>query len=130
MVFERTEHEPEEYDPEAELTDPESDSLTIPEVSTDETDVPPELLKTFWAIVLVVNAAVLAVSLGVLFLLFEADVATGGPLLGGGVVLFGFAVYRYRSFRRSADATDGDDGASETEADDAGDPVDRSNRPD
>lgn len=102
MVFERTEHEPEEYDPEAELRDPESDSLTIPEVTTAETDVPPEVLKAFWVVVLLVNGAVLALSLGALVLVFEGDVTRGGALLAVGIMLFGSATYRYRRYRRDA----------------------------
>ncbi|APX00135.1 hypothetical protein CHINAEXTREME_17590 [Halobiforma lacisalsi AJ5] len=122
MGFDRSERdhepdEPEEYDPEAEFRDPDSDSLTIPdidaepsdesnehigppipEVSTDEMDVPPELAKTFWAVVLVVNAALLALSVGLLLLLFEGPTSHGGWLVAGGIVLLGFAVHRYRSY--------------------------------
>ncbi|AGB36683.1 DUF7322 domain-containing protein [Natronococcus occultus] len=135
MVFDRSEHEPEEWDPEEELDDPDSDSLTIPKVSTEdagsglgsdlrsefgseietdadgvpaETDVPSELLQTFWAVVLVVNAAVLALSLGILFLLFEGPSTNSVGLIVGGIILFGFAGYRYRSYR----ASESDDGAS------------------
>lgn len=126
MVFDRSEHEPEEWDPEEEFTDPDSDSLTIPRVSTEdagsdlgsdlrsefessadsetavEADVPSDLLQAFWSIVLVVNAAVLVFSLGVLFLLFDGPSTNGLVLLVGGLVLFGFAVYRYRSYRATA----------------------------
>ncbi|WP_154658617.1 DUF7322 domain-containing protein [Halopiger djelfimassiliensis] len=130
MVFDRTETEPEEPDPEAELEDPESDSLTIPRVdtedaglgllsdlrsehdsesapdlgvSTDEVDVPPDLARIFWALVLVINAAVLSVSLGVLFAIFDGITTRSIALIAGGVVLFGFAVYRYRAFRADTD---------------------------
>lgn len=109
--------------------DLEIDSIDIPEVSNDVTeadagaspepgpapdpsDAPPELVKTFWALVLVINAALLAVSLGILFLVFEGAVRRGGALLAGGLVLFGFAVRRYRAYRRSDDRAD-----SEVEAD-------------
>ncbi|WP_254767683.1 DUF7322 domain-containing protein [Salinilacihabitans rarus] len=116
MDFEPSEHEPDEYDPEAELRDPESDTITIPEVSTDETDVSGDLLTEFWALVLVVNAALLATSLGALFLVFEADLYTGGGLLAGGLVLFGFAIRRYRSFETPDDGeNDGDAGGDSTE---------------
>lgn len=127
MVFDRSEHEPEEWDPEEEFTDSDSDSLTIPKVSTEdagsdlgsdlrsefgsstepeiETDVPSDLLQTFWSLVLVINAAVLALSLGVLFLVFEGPSTNGVVLLLGGIVLSGFAVRRYRTSQPS----DGDD---------------------
>ncbi|WP_246999480.1 DUF7322 domain-containing protein [Halosolutus gelatinilyticus] len=130
MVFDRTEHEPEEYDPEEDLRDPESDSLTIPRVSTEdagstlradlrsertdsedglsagETDVPPELLKTFWAIVVVLNAAILAFSIGALLAFFEGADTRSLGLLVGGVVLFGFAVKRYRDYMERRDDED------------------------
>jgi len=145
VVFDRSEHEPEEWDPEEEFTDPDSDSLTIPQVSTEdagsdlgsdlrsefesstddeaeiETDVSSDLLQAFWSIVLVVNAAVLAFSLGVLFLLFDGPSTNGFVLVAGGLVLSGFAVYRYRSYqvtkRDDPPATDGKADDSDTDAD-------------
>ncbi|WIV67622.1 DUF7322 domain-containing protein [Natrialbaceae archaeon AArc-T1-2] len=100
-LFEKTEYEPEEYDPEAEFRDPNSDTITIPEVETDESDVPSELLKTFWATVIVVNAAVLFVSVGVMIIGFLGRFRDGGVLIVGGLALFGFAYRRYRAFRDS-----------------------------
>ncbi|WP_175607245.1 DUF7322 domain-containing protein [Natrinema saccharevitans] len=139
MVFDRTENEPDEWDPEEEYYDPDSDGLTIPQVSGDDgpgdlddlssaiespevevndADVPADLLQTFWALVLVLNAAVLAVSLGLLILLFEGYSTRVPALVVAGVVLFGFAVRRYRRFQ--ADDPDAeprpesDDGAETT----------------
>jgi hypothetical protein len=151
--FDRSDHEPEEWDPEAEYTDPDHDSLTIPRVptedagsdlrsefrsefgtaakaehSTAETDVPSDLLQAFWATVLVVNAAVLALSLGVLFLLFEGPSTHAVALIGGSVVLFGFALRRYRTYQRTdpdesaTDATDDDTTESDATEPPAGDP--------
>ncbi|TYL40451.1 hypothetical protein CV102_02435 [Natronococcus pandeyae] len=145
MVFDRSEHEPEEWDPEEEYADPDNDSLTIPrvatedagsdlrsemrselespttpEMSTTEADVSGDLLQAFWSIVLVVNAAVLALSLGVLFLIFEGRSTHSIALVGGGVILFGSAVRRYRSYR-AADAdstTNGGDDATTNDDDD------------
>lgn len=91
-------HEPEEYDPEAELRDPDADGITIPTVSTAEDDVPADLAKTFWIVVVVVNAAILSLSLGALLLWFRGDATVGGSLLAGGVVLLALAVRRYRAF--------------------------------
>lgn len=119
MLFEESEHEPDEYDPEAEFRDPDSDSLTIPEVSreespsatgpevsipevsteTDQLDAPSELLTHFWALVLVLNGAILAVALAVLFATFEGSTTRSVGLLGVGVVLFGFAYRRYRAYQ-------------------------------
>lgn len=130
MVADRSEHEPDEYDPEAEFRDPDSDSITIPRVSTEDagstlrddlrserdddatgtpdiatgdTDVSADLLKDFWALVLVLNAAILSVALGLLFLFFEGA-TYGAYLLGAGLVLAGFAVRRYRTARRRNDS--------------------------
>ncbi|WP_226040994.1 hypothetical protein [Natrinema sp. DC36] len=131
MVFDRTENEPEEWDPEEEFYDPDSDGLTIPQVSTGddepdddlddlssvieppavstaETDVPGDILQAFWALVLVLNAAVLAVSLGLLLAVFEGSLIRGGVLVAAGVVLFGLAGRRYRRFRNDDASTTSD----------------------
>ena len=133
MVFDRTENEPEEWDPEEEFYDPDSDGLTIPQVatddeetdvesttaveipsvSTDEADVPSDILQAFWALVLVINAALFVLSLGVLLIVFEGNVTRGGTLIAVGIVLFGFAGRRYRSFRAERD--------EQTPTDDSGD---------
>jgi hypothetical protein len=142
--FDRTDHEPEEWDPEAEYTDPDSDSLTIPRVSTEdagstlrtefqeefgstaeseedstaETDVSSDLLQAFWTIVLVANGAILALSLGGIFLLFEGASTHAFALVVGGVVLSGFAVRRYRTYQRTAPSESaGDDEDSEHDED-------------
>lgn len=104
MLSEKSEHEPDEYDPEEEFRDPESDSITIPEVQTAERDAPAELFQTFWLLVFVVNAALLAVALGAMFLVFRGDLRIGGSLLAGGIVLSGLALRRYRSSRDSLKA--------------------------
>jgi len=111
VVFERTEHEPEEYDPEADLQDPDTDSVTIPRVETDEADVPGEVATAFWTTTLVVNVAVFFVALGIMLLVFWGDVRRGGGLLLGGIVLFGLAVRRYRAFRAQEDNEEPEDGS-------------------
>lgn len=149
MVFDRTENEPEERDPEEEYYDSDSDGLTIPQVSGDGspddlddlssaieppevemevTDAPDDLLQTFWALVLVINAAVLAASLGLLFLVFEGVTTTAIALLVAGVVLFGFAGRRYRRFQADgSDAvTDDGDSGSGPPPDDAAETTSRS----
>lgn len=111
MLDERSDHEPDEYDPEADLYDDDSDSMTIPqvdipEVRTSEADAPPELVRQFWALVLVINAALFAGSLGVMLLYFRNDVFRGGLLLVGAVVLSVLAAVRYRSARSVLDEDD------------------------
>ncbi|OIB58679.1 DUF7322 domain-containing protein [Natrialba sp. SSL1] len=78
-------------------------SVSVPEVSTAESDVPTELLKAFWGIVIVLNAAILAVALGLMFMFFEGVSQTASALVVGGIVLFGFAYYRYWSFQNRTD---------------------------
>ncbi|ELY94921.1 hypothetical protein C482_17648 [Natrialba chahannaoensis JCM 10990] len=80
-----------------------SGPVSVPEVSTAESDVPTELLKVFWGIVLVLNAAILAVALGLMFMLFEGVSQMAVALVVGGAVLFGFAYYRYQSYQNRTD---------------------------
>ncbi|WP_290819477.1 CAAX protease family protein [Halovivax sp.] len=116
--FEPSPHEPEEWDPEAEFRDPDSDWPTIPTVSTSEEDAPREVARTFWTVVIVVNVAVLFVSLGPMLIYFWGDWRSGLTLVAGGVVLFGLAYRRYRSFMRRDDSVDD---APPTGADDGSD---------
>lgn len=95
----------------------EFESVTVPEVSTAESDVPSELLKAFWGLVLVINAAVLAVALGLLFLIFEGVSPHGVALVVGGLVLFGFAYRRYRSYQARSDEFTVDESVDDEPAD-------------
>ena len=115
-LFEKSEYEPEEYDPEAELYDSSSDSLTVPEVPTGEMDAPAELQKVFWGIVLALNGAILAVALGLMLIGFEGRTQDGAILLGGGMVLFGFVLRRYRNFKRKQERGEFDQDDEETRA--------------
>ncbi|MFC7232614.1 CAAX protease family protein [Saliphagus sp. GCM10025308] len=118
MDLEPSDHEPEEVDPESDLYDPTTDSLTIPQVETDASDADPKLVTMFWALVLVVKASILTTSLGILLLAFDVMPQFGLAALAAGVVLAGFAVYRYRTFDPSAVSSD-DDGVSEDSGADA-----------
>ncbi|WP_312909658.1 DUF7322 domain-containing protein [Natronosalvus caseinilyticus] len=108
MDLEPSDHEPEEFDPESDLYDPDSDSLTIPRVETDASDADPKLVTMFWALVLVVKASILATALGILLLAFDVMPQFGLAALAAGLVLAGFAVYRYRTFDPSAVSSDDD----------------------
>ncbi|WP_254763666.1 DUF7322 domain-containing protein [Natrinema marinum] len=140
MVFdpsddESADHEP---DPEAQFRDPDHDSLTIPSieppdskpetddepyadsvriptVTTDELDAPEDLLEAFWVVVLVINGAILAASLGALYIIFEGNTNRGGLLLAIGLVLGGFAARRYREYERVAAESTGTTDADETD---------------
>lgn len=100
--------EPDEWDPEVDQHDPDADGLTIPSVSTAESDAPAEVKKTFWIVTLVVNVAILFVSVGPMLIYFRGWTRNGLVLIAAGLVLFGLAYRRYRSFMADApDETDG-----------------------
>lgn len=137
MLDERSEHEPEEYDPEAELYDPESDSLTIPQIDVPEigtsedddgedadelADVPADLARGFWVIVLVLDAALVAVPLGAMLIYFRGDLVRGGALVVGGLALCAFAYRRYRDVKSLA-------GRDESEAERSSNPRDERTPP-
>lgn len=132
MPFERSEHEPEEYDPEAEFRDPDSDALTIPEVGapdvavptveipaveTDEIDVPGPIQRDFWLLVIVLKVAVLASALGVMLFVFEYERSYWVPSILAGLALFALSIRRYLRFRDLVDRIHDDAG----EPDDDGD---------
>jgi len=99
----RGEHEPDpepdvEPDPEADLTDYEQRLPTIPEPpepDADATDAPRDLVFSFWWLVLVFNAAIFALALGVLFLVVAGSLEWGRNLLFVGTVLSCYGLYRY-----------------------------------
>lgn len=103
-------------------TDTATDSITIPAVTTPETDASEELLESFWVLVVVLNGAILALSLGALFLLFDGDVTRGGWLLAIGLVLTGFSARRYKQYQHtvsgSTTATDSADSTGSTDSTD------------
>ncbi|WP_247728356.1 DUF7322 domain-containing protein [Halovivax limisalsi] len=136
--LEPSEHEPEEWDPESDLHDPDAPGLTIPAVETDETDAPKEVVETFWITVLVVNVAVFCVAVGPMLIYFEGWIREGAAMVIAGIALFGLAYRRYRAFMQGpppevdsnvADASSTPARSSESEASSA-DTHDRSDSSD
>lgn len=85
-------------DPESRLPDPEEELPSVPEPpDPDPEEVPDGLRFAFWWLVLVFNGALLALWLGVLFVVFEGNLDLGGRLLFVGGVLFAYGYYRYRT---------------------------------
>lgn len=82
-----------------------------------ENDVDPELFRRFWALVVVFNVALLALSLGVMFAVFESNYTLGGQLVLGGLVVFGFGLYRYRTAKRYLAERSDDENETAVEAD-------------
>ena len=90
-------------------TEPEAPAVDIPAApeppspGTDADgefgDVDPELRTLFWKLVLVIKVALLSLSLGALFVIFDENPVIGGQLLAFGSLFAGFAVYRYRQIK-------------------------------
>lgn len=105
-----------EPDPEADLRDPAEERPTIPSVDVPDPapeDVPSALLQGFWVTVLVVNAALLSLSVGLLMLVFgvKRPVGAGLALLGLLLARRGYRLYRRLDERhRGGELTATDDG--------------------
>lgn len=122
MVFEPAEQEPEEYDPEADLHDPDADSLTIPAVDVpavegtpevdidvpavevDAADVPADVRKNFWLLVGTVKVGMLAVAIGTVLFAFGYDRTLSVAMVAAGLALFALAGRRYRVLRSHVDS--------------------------
>jgi len=89
--------EPEEFDPES--LGPESPS--IPDLSEKASEADPEVSGLFWWLVVVFNVALMAFSLGLMFIIFQQNWTLGGQLSLAGLVLGGYGYVRYRRFKRS-----------------------------
>lgn len=113
--------EPDEYDPEADLADPERELPTIPEAPSPgpdgDADVPAELQRTFWTVVLLVNVALAAASLGVMFVVFRGQWVYGGVGAIVGTVAGLRAYLRYREWRDRDDPADEPDGGGSSPED-------------
>ena len=71
-------------------------SIDVPDESAAST----ELQRKFWSLVLVFNAALLAISVGVMFVGFEGDLQAGGSLIAAGAILSVYGFYKYRVYSR------------------------------
>ncbi|WP_263018830.1 DUF7322 domain-containing protein [Natronobiforma cellulositropha] len=122
MLFERTEHEPDEYDPEEDLYDPKTDSLTVPQVDADLEDVPAEVQRPFWLAVLGIKGGVMAGGVGAVLLAAGYDQSIGLALVVAGAAFFALALYRIRVFSASLEQLDEetDDGEPSEPAGEAG----------
>lgn len=114
---ERYNAEPEEFDPQELGPDiPEAPDLTEVEASS-------EVQYRFWALVMVFNVALLATSIGVMFIGFQGEWTLGGQLTIAGLVLFAFGYYRYRQTKAALAEKDedGDDISANEDGDHASD---------
>lgn len=91
------EYEPDEPDPEAEYA-PDVPAVSIPD--TSDVDVPPEVARTFWRVVIVIDIGVLAVSLGLMAIYFWRAWKLGGSAVVLGVVALAHGFLIYRRYQR------------------------------
>ena len=84
---------------------PEVDVPSVPNTGSAEgaevvdADVDPEVSRFFWRLVVVFDAALLALALGLMFIYFRGDWETGGPMLALGAIAFVYGVREYREYR-------------------------------
>lgn len=64
----------------------------------DESEVDPELFRTFWGVVAAANLGLLAVSLGFMLIGFRGEWRNGGILFFVGVAAFWWGWIKYRSY--------------------------------
>ncbi|MFW6435154.1 MAG: DUF7322 domain-containing protein [Halovenus sp.] len=109
-------------------TEPDRPAVEIPEAPKppnmaeteadldDFGDVDPQLQRLFWKLVFAIKFALLALTLGALFLVFGENPTIGGQLLAFGLILSVYAVYRYRDGKARIEAGefDTDDESAET----------------
>ena len=90
-------YEPDEPDPETKYA-PDVPSVSIPDAS--DADVPPELARAFWSVVIAVNIGLLAVSLGAMFIYFRGQWRLGGGAVVLGVGMLCSAYFKYWRYQR------------------------------
>lgn len=105
VLDERSPHEPEEPDLGPDPPEVGSDSgpdVDVPDASPAHEgfwgpeNAPKELLKAFWALVVLFNVALLAISLGLMVLWFQGRLYLGGGLLAVGAAALARGLYGYR----------------------------------
>ena len=102
------------------ISDPtEGLSPDIPSASTPSTadaaeaDVSGDLLVTFWGLVVTLNLALFATSLGLMLAYFRGQLQLGGGLFALGVVAFAYSYYKYRRYLdRDNEDDENDDGSA------------------
>lgn len=100
--------------------------VDVPEVETSDAlagDVDPELARTFWRLVLVLDVGLLAVALGAMFVYFRGNWERGLALAGFGVAVLAYGAVQYRRYRAddaAAAASRDPDGPDDPDAPEAG----------
>lgn len=108
IMSEKSPYEPDEFDPSSLGPD-------VPEAPDPPEFDPSEanngVITLFWILVLVFNAALLALSVGPMLAYFEGRVDLGLRIFAAGAVLFGYGTFRCLKFVREGDTDDADGGA-------------------
>ncbi|WP_336361223.1 DUF7322 domain-containing protein [Haladaptatus sp. ZSTT2] len=86
--------EPKEFNPDTDIG-PEIPSVKMP--SSDVSDIPDDVFRTFWSLVLTFNVALFALSLGAMLMYFRADYWTGGPVFAIGALSLVYGLAKYRA---------------------------------
>ncbi|PSP34619.1 hypothetical protein BRC64_00135 [Halobacteriales archaeon QH_10_67_22] len=81
-----------------------------------------ETVRLFWRLVVVLDIAFLAVSVGVMFVYFERNWEFGLGLVAFGIAVFGYGVVRYRRYQADDTPTADGTAVSDESDGDAGDP--------
>ena len=100
-------------DPFPEYTDPsraEGLEPGVGETAQDVADVPEEVSRRFWSLVVVFNLGLLATALGAMLVAFRGELLIGGVIFGIGIGALGYGVLRYRTARASIRADGPEDG--------------------
>jgi len=108
--------EPEEFDPHS--LGPEIPSA--PDPATGDVEVPPDLMKAFWAAVIFANVGLLGVALGPMLVYFEGMTDLGLSVFLVGVLALVFAYRRYHGYVNREDPGTDDGRHDGRDGDDAG----------
>ncbi|ERG88144.1 MAG: hypothetical protein J07HX5_00287 [halophilic archaeon J07HX5] len=104
-------------DPVEELHDPtERFEQTRPDEQASSDAAEAAVKSAFWRLVLALDLGLAAFPLGTMLIWFRGDWSLGGPLVAAGVVVLGYAGYRYTTLRRRLNADESDVGVDEGSA--------------
>lgn len=122
-------HEPEDpqFPTDPDEFDPDSLGPDIPSPpDPSDTEVPRDLLVTFWKLVIAFNVALFALALGAMFVVFRGRMTLGGQIFLVGLFALGYGLLGYYRFERDDDeprseSDQGDESRSESDDDDDSD---------
>lgn len=121
--------EPRESDPSDRWGDPERDLTNVPEAPAppdpSKNDVPADVARSFWGVVLLANVGLFAVCLGPMLAFFRGQWTLGGVLVVFGLLTFVHGYRVYRGFRQRHPAAGGDDESTDADGGDVGADTDR-----